>query len=125
MTAMDDGELKQLVIGLVTQIYYANRDGRDVYDPEVAEGLTTLVQDLTAQQLEWSEELPRTLDEFRFVINRCIQDAAAQVGGRAYSALVSLISLFSELALYAEQMSPDIDVPEFLRQAGLRAASGE
>lgn len=47
MTAMDDGELRQLVIGLVTQIYYADRDGRDAYDPEVAAGLTTLVQDLT------------------------------------------------------------------------------
>lgn len=42
---MDDGELRQLVIGLVTQIYYADRDGRDAYDPEVAAGLTTLVQD--------------------------------------------------------------------------------
>ncbi|MBV9057800.1 MAG: hypothetical protein JO296_21835 [Pseudonocardiales bacterium] len=47
MTAMDDGELRQLVIGLVTQIYYADRDGKDAYDPEVAAGLTTLVQDLT------------------------------------------------------------------------------
>lgn len=70
-------------------------------------------------------QLPRTLDELRAVINECIQDTAAQVGSRAYSALVYLISLFSELALYAEQRSPDIDVPEFLRQAGLRAASDE
>lgn len=48
-------------------------------------------------------QLPRTLDELRAVINECIQDTAAQVGSRAYSALVYLISLFSELALYAEQ----------------------
>lgn len=122
---MDDGELKQLVIGLVTQIYYANRNGRDVHDPEVAAGLATLIQDLTAQQLEWTVGLPRTRDELRAVINKCIQDAAAQVGSRAYSALVYLISLFCELALYAEETSQDIDVPEFLRQAGLRAASGE
>jgi hypothetical protein len=59
------------------------------------------------------------------VINECIQEAAARVGSRAYSALAYVISLFSELALYAERSSPDIDVAEFLRQAGLRAASGE
>jgi hypothetical protein len=125
VTAMEDAELKRLVIGLVTQIYFANRDGRDPYDPEVAAGLTALVQDLTTQQLEWSVELPRTLEEFRAVINECIQEAAARVGSRAYSALAYVISLFSELALYAERSSPDIDVAEFLRQAGLRAASGE
>lgn len=120
---MDDSELQQLVIGLATQIYFANRDAKDPYDPEVTAGLSTLVEDLAAQELEWSVELPRTLEEFRVVVTECMQDAAAQVGDRAYSALSYMIRLFCDFALYAEQTSPDIDVPEFLRQAGLRAAS--
>ncbi|HET9256701.1 MAG TPA: hypothetical protein VFO16_16090 [Pseudonocardiaceae bacterium] len=33
MTSADDAGLQQLVIGLTTQIYYANRDGEDPDDP--------------------------------------------------------------------------------------------
>ena len=122
---MDDAELQQLVIGLAAQIYFANRDGKDPDDPEVTAGLSALVEDLAGQQLEWSVELPRTMDAFRTVITECIENTAAHVGRRAYVALSYMIRLFSDFALYAEQTSPDIDVSEFLRQAGLRAASGE
>jgi hypothetical protein len=122
---MDDSELHQLVIGLAAQIYFANRDGKDPYDPEVSAGLSTLVEDLAAQELEWSVELPRTPQALQAVITECMENAAAQVGRRAYSALSYMIRLFCDLALYAEQTSPEIDVPEFLRRAGLRAASGE
>lgn len=122
---MDDSELRQLVIGLAAQIYFANRDGKDPYDPDVTAGLSTLVHNLAAHNLTWSVGLPRTREEFRAVVTRCIEDATDQVGRRAYSALSHMIALFSDFALYAEQTSPDIDVPEFLRQAGLRAASGE
>lgn len=40
-----------------------------------------------------------------------------------FRALVYMISLFTDLACYAEQTCPDIDISEFLRQAGFRAAS--
>jgi hypothetical protein len=122
---MDDSELQQLVIGLATQIYFANREAKDPDDPEITAGLSTLVEHLAAQQLEWSVELPRTQEAFRTAITECMQDAAVQVGRRAYSALSYMIRLFCEFALYAEQTSPEIDVPEFLHQVGLRAASGE
>lgn len=122
---MDDSELQQLVIGLATQIYFANRDAKDPYDPEVTAGLSMLVKDLAAQELKWSVELPRTTVAFQAVVTECMQDAAEQVGHRAYSALSYMIKLFCDFALYAEQTSPDIDVPEYLRQAGLRAAAGE
>lgn len=122
---MDDSELQQLVIGLATQIYFANRDAKDPYDPEVTAGLSTLVEDLAAQKLEWSVELPRTPEALQAVVTDCMQEAAVQVGRRAYSALSYMIKLFCDFALYTEQTSADIDVPEFLRQAGLRAASGE
>jgi hypothetical protein len=122
---MNDSELQQLVIGLATQIYFANRDGKDADDPEVTAGLSTLVKDLTGPKLEWAVELPRTTEAFRAVITQCIDDATAHVGRRAYAALSYMIRLFSDFALYAEQTSPDIDVAEFLHQAGLRAASGE
>jgi hypothetical protein len=122
---MDDSELQQLVIGLAAQVYFANRDGKDPYDPEVTAGLSRLVEDLAAQNLEWSVELPRTREAFRAVITQCMEEAAAQVGRRAYSALSYMIGLFSDFALYAEQTSLDIDVPDFLRQAGLSAATGE
>jgi hypothetical protein len=42
VTAMDDSELQQLVIGLASQTYFANRDGKDPDDPEVTAGLSTL-----------------------------------------------------------------------------------
>jgi hypothetical protein len=123
VTAPDNGELKQLVVGLVTQIYYANRDGKDADDPEVTAALSALVQDLGVRNFTWSARLPRTAQEFRDVVTKCIEDAADQVSHRAYTALSHMIALFIEFALYAEQTSPDIDVPEFLHQAGLRAAS--
>ena len=70
-------------------------------------------------------QLPRTLDEFRAVINECIQDAAAQVGSRAYSAWYLPDQSVQRVGTVCRAGSPDIDVPEFLRQAGLRAASDE
>ncbi|MDQ4102377.1 MAG: hypothetical protein M3186_01180 [Actinomycetota bacterium] len=122
---MDDSELQQLVIGLAAQIYFANRDGKDPHDPEVTAGLSRLAEDLAGQELEWSVELPRTPQALRAVITECMENAADQVSRRAYGALSHMINLFCDLALYAEQTSPEIDVPEFLRRAGLRAASGE
>lgn len=122
---MDDAELRQLVIGLATQIYFANRDDKDPDDPDVNAGLSTLVRDLATHNLQWSVEIPRTRAEFRAAVTKCIEDATDQVGRRAYSALSYIIALFSDFALYAERTSPEIDVAEFLRQAGLRAASGE
>ncbi|HEX8759522.1 MAG TPA: hypothetical protein VF734_06000, partial [Pseudonocardiaceae bacterium] len=80
---MDDSELQQLVIGLAAQIYFANRDGKDPDDPEVTAGLSMLVEDLAAQELEWSVELPRTPQALRAVITECMENAAAQVGRRA------------------------------------------
>ena len=125
MTSTDDAELRQLVIGLVTQIYYANRDGKDPDDPEVTTALSTLVQDLAAHKFRWSAERPRTAQEFGAVVTKCIEDATDQVSRRAYTALSHMIALLVDFTLYAEQTSPDIDVPEFLHQAGLRAASDE
>jgi hypothetical protein len=122
---MEDSELQQLVIGLASQVYFANHDGKDPDDPEVTAGLSSLVEDLAGQKLEWSVELPRTPEAFRAVITECIEETAAHVGHRAYAALSYMIRLFSDFALYSEQTSPEIDVSEFLRQAGLRAASGE
>ena len=106
VTAIDNSELQQLVIGLATQIYFASRDGKDPDDPEVTRAI-----DLGRR--------PRrtTADQ------RMLEDATAQVGRRAYSALSYMIKLFCDFALYAEQASPVIDVPEFLRRAGLRAAA--
>ena len=125
VTAPDNGELKQLVIGLVTQLYYANRDGKDADDPEVTAALSALVQDLGVGNFTWSARVPRTAQEFGDVVTKCIEDAADQVSRRAYTALSHMIALFIEFARYAEQTSPDIEVPEFLHQAGLRAASDE
>lgn len=52
------------------------------------------------------------------------------MGGRrgrrtAYSALSDMIGLFCDFGQYSEQASPHVNVPEFLRQAELRAAPGE
>jgi hypothetical protein len=70
---MDDSELQQLVIGLAAQIYFATRDGKDPYDPEVTAGLSMLVEDLAAQELEWSVEVPRTPQALRAVITECME----------------------------------------------------
>ncbi len=113
------------MIGLVTQVYYARRHGKDPYGSEATEGLSTLADGLGAYKFEKSVELPRTPDAFRVVITECVDDAANLVGRRAVRDLTDMISLFCDFAQYAERTSPDIDVPEFLRQAGLRAASGE
>lgn len=125
VTTPDNGELKQLVIGLITQIYYANRDGKEAYGPEVTAGLTTLVPGLTPGPVEWSGNLPQTPEELEAVLAEVAQKVTLQASHKAYAALASMIGLFYDFAEYAEQTSSDIDVPEFLRQAGLRAASGQ
>jgi hypothetical protein len=33
--------------------------------------------------------------------------------------------MFNGLASYVEQACPDVNIPEFLHQAGIRAASGQ
>lgn len=56
-----------------------------------------------------------------------IQDVAYQVaqqlGARSQEAIGFLISIFCSFAEYAESTSPDIDVPGFLRAAGLDLAT--
>lgn len=46
-------------------------------------------------------------------------------GDSGISALVYMITVFNDLARYAEQACPDVDIPEFLVRAGIRAASDE
>jgi hypothetical protein len=125
VTASDDGELKQLVVGLITQIYYANRDEQDAYSSEVTAGLKALVPGLTPGPLDWSGNLPQTPQELEAVLAEVAEKATLQASQKAYSALAYMIGVFYDFAEYAEQASPDLDVPEFLREAGIRAASGE
>jgi hypothetical protein len=126
VTTPDNDELKQLVIGLASQVYYAVRDGQDPDGPEFAAGFMSLIPALTTTgRMEWSGDLPQTPEELEAVLTGVVEKATLQTGQRAYGALVYMIMAFNDLARYAEQTSPDIDVPEFLRQAGLRAASGE
>jgi hypothetical protein len=125
MTAPDNGDLRQLVVGLVTQMYDAFRDGQDPEDPELTAGLMRLLPGLTTDPPKWSGDLPQTSEELEAVLAEHTQDAALQVCRKAFQALVYMISLFYDFTGYAGQTCPDIDVPEFLRQAGLRAASDE
>ncbi len=120
---MDDSELKQRVIGLATQIYHARRDGKDPDGSEVTAGLSPLIEGFSAYDLRFVE--PQTPEAVRAVIFECAEKAVDQVGGRAFHAVSEMITLFCDFAQYAEQTSPHVNVPEFLRQAGLRAASGE
>jgi hypothetical protein len=126
VTTPDNDELRQLVVGLASQVYYAERDGRDLDDPGVTAGLMALFPDLaTPSPMVWSGNFPQTQEQLEAVLTECVHKGAFETSRRAYSALGQMITLFNDLARYAERTSPDIDVPEFLRQAGLRAASGE
>jgi hypothetical protein len=129
VTTPDNGELKQLVVGLATQFYYAVRNvrgGQDPDGPELADRFMSLVPAITATgPVEWSGNVPQTPEEFEAVLTECVQKATQQTGLRAYSALVHMINVFNDLASYAEQACADVNIPEFLRQAGIRAASDE
>jgi hypothetical protein len=122
---MDDSARRQRVIGLVTQFYYACRDGKDPYGPKVTAGLSTLVEGFNDYDLQRSVEVPQTPEAIQAVITDCVKDFVDQIGSQTMTAFVQMLGLFYELAQYAEQTSPLVNVPEFLRQAGLRAASGE
>jgi hypothetical protein len=126
VTSPIDSELKQLVVALATQFYYAVRDTQPGHDPNAprlaGEGLGALLPAITAPSPgEWSGNLPQTAEEFEVAV----QKAKEQTGIRAYGALGYMISVFNDLTRYAEAACPDVDIPEFLRQAGLRAASDE
>lgn len=88
MTSPIDSELKQLVIGLATQFYYAVRDtqtGQDPIAPKLAgDGFMTLVPAITAPSpVEWSGNLPRTQEKFEAVLTECVRKAYEQTGIRA------------------------------------------
>jgi hypothetical protein len=126
VTTPDDAELKQLVIGLASQVYYAVRDGQDPDSPEFAAGFMALIPALAnAGSMEWAGHLPQTAEQLKTVLTEVVENATHQTSQRAYKALVYMIVMFNDLARYAEQTSPDIDIPEFLRQAGIRAASDD
>lgn len=123
---MEDSERKQRVIGLVTQMYYTLRDDRDVDDPEVTAEYLTLMEgsDFGAYQLQMSAKFPQTPEALQAVITDRVEDAVGQVVRRGHSSLIDMVGLFCDFALHVDQTCPHVDVPEFLRQAGLRAASG-
>jgi hypothetical protein len=119
VTSPIDSELKQLVVGFVTEMYYAaRRDGQDTTD-----GFESLLHAfITAHPVAtWAGDLPRTPE----YCDRLLSHVAEQTIFRPVSAFAYLCSLFNEFASHVEQTCPAIDVPEFLRQAGLRAASDE
>ena len=122
---MDDSERKQRVIGLVTQIYYALRDGKDISDPDVASGLRALtIEDLVTYKVERSTNIPLT-EAVETEIDSCVAEVVKQVSSQTMTVFIQLIYLFCDLALYAERNPHAVDVPEFLRQAALRISSGE
>jgi hypothetical protein len=84
-----------------------------------------LLPGLTTDPPTWSGDLPHTSEELEALLAEHTQEAALHVCRKAFRALVYMISLFTDLACYAERTCPDIDISEFLRQAGLRAASEE
>jgi len=117
---MDDSKRWQRVIGLVTHTYYTLHHDIAADDPEFVAGLEALLEDF-AYQAQRSVAFPQTPEELQTLISDFVADATDQAG----KVFVQLISLFCDFARYAEQTSPDIDVPGFLRQAGLRAALDE
>lgn len=125
MTAPDDrvdnGELKRLVVAFATEMYYAVRGVREGQD--ITDGFESLLSAIipTGPVAEWSGDLPQTSEE----CDRLLRDVATQASRRASHVFIHLVSLFNEFAVHVEQTCPAVDVPEFLRQAGLRAASGE
>jgi len=123
---MDDSERKQRVIGLVTQIYYALRDGKDMSDPDVISGLRALtIEDLLTYEVKRAMNGPLTPEAVEAEINSCVAEVVKQVSSQTMTVFIQLIDLFCELALCAERNPGTVDVPEFLRQAALRIASEE
>jgi hypothetical protein len=84
-----------------------------------------LAEDLWDYDLRRSVILPLTPEALQTLIDDCVKDAIDQVSTRTLSSFGEIIFLFCDFALHVEQTAPHVDVPEFLRQAGLRAASGE
>jgi hypothetical protein len=122
---MDDSEIYQRVIGILTQCYFAVRDRRDLADPEITAGLSTLANgDFMTYKLDRHFDVPPTQDGIEAVVTACLTDIVRQVRKQTTTVFGAMAALFCELALEAEQTS-QVDVPEFLHQAGLHAASGE
>lgn len=97
--------------------------GQDRDAPEVRAGLRTLLEGFESPLQGKVLDLPQPLhEENHAVIVEYMEDVVDQLGREAYGAAFDVIGLFCDFAEYVEQTYPQVDVAEFLRQAGIRAA---
>ena len=118
---MDDTEIKQRVIGLLTLAYHAEWDPDAGADPEALQAaVTSLVGDIGI--CEVSGETP--LDKYD-VVMELLGSGLITPGPDVPSLIANFVSIFVALCHEIKEENPDFDIDGFLRQKGLEAAAGE